>query len=108
MNQKLEFTKTSLVLCHQEAKHPLGQPHVDALVTGCQVTGVEEVTAEVFDVIGSDGVGEDRSQVVSASWRDFPLLLVEERPMHASRSDDAPAIPELAGSDAVDGEAAAG
>jgi hypothetical protein len=31
------------------------------------VTGIKEVAAEVFDIIGSDGVGEYRPQVVMPS-----------------------------------------
>ena len=86
--------------------YPLGQTDVDALVGGGQVPGVEEVSPEVFDVTGSDGIGENCSQVVAASWRDSPVLVVEERVVDQSGSHHTPAIPESAGGDSVDSEAA--
>ena len=89
--------------CHPP--YPLGQTDVDALVGGGQVSGVEEVSPEVFDVTRSDGVGENRPQVVAASWGDSPVLLIEERVMNQAGTHHAPAVPELAGGDSVDGEA---
>jgi hypothetical protein len=42
------------------------------------VAGVEQVATQVLDVIGTNGIGEDRPEVVGALGRDSALFGIEE------------------------------